>query len=122
MPERLVRSAVFLERFLPRAAASLCHMPCFIFKRRGKIMRERFVGVETYSGFKADERPLRLHLNDRTLQVVTVEDRKSTRLNSSHVAISYADFCLKKKNQRDDALGRHGYRGHPSASGPPDRR
>src|SRR5690625_7061703 len=26
------------------------------------------------------------------------QDRKSTRLNSSHVAISYADFCLKKKN------------------------
>src|SRR5215510_3996731 len=25
-------------------------------------------------------------------------DRKSTRLNSSHVAISYAAFCLKKKN------------------------
>src|SRR5690625_5464175 len=25
------------------------------------------------------------------------EDRKSTRLNSSHVAISYAVFCLKKK-------------------------
>src|SRR5207253_10808150 len=28
-------------------------------------------------------------------------DRKSTRLNSSHVAISYAVFCLKKKNKRD---------------------
>src|SRR5207253_11523093 len=28
------------------------------------------------------------------------EDRKSTRLNSSHVAISYAVFCLKKKKQR----------------------
>src|SRR5690625_8019316 len=27
-----------------------------------------------------------------------VPDRKSTRLNSSHVAISYAVFCLKKKN------------------------
>src|SRR5690625_3345810 len=26
------------------------------------------------------------------------QDRKSTRLNSSHVAISYAVFCLKKKN------------------------
>src|SRR5215208_7943728 len=26
-------------------------------------------------------------------------DRKSTRLNSSHVAISYAVFCLKKKTQ-----------------------
>src|SRR5437870_8137086 len=28
-------------------------------------------------------------------------DRKSTRLNSSHVAISYAVFCLKKKNYND---------------------
>src|SRR5699024_12547837 len=28
---------------------------------------------------------------------VRVEDRKSTRLNSSHVSISYAVFCLKKK-------------------------
>src|SRR5439155_25384151 len=28
------------------------------------------------------------------------EDRKSTRLNSSHVAISYAVFCLKKKKKR----------------------
>src|SRR5690625_784547 len=27
-------------------------------------------------------------------------DRKSTRLNSSHVAISYAVFCLKKKRQK----------------------
>src|SRR3712207_8549653 len=27
-----------------------------------------------------------------------VEDRKSTRLNSSHANISYAVFCLKKKN------------------------
>src|SRR5690349_24246954 len=29
------------------------------------------------------------------------EDRKSTRLNSSHVEISYAVFCLKKKMMRD---------------------
>src|SRR5437660_10606873 len=29
-----------------------------------------------------------------------VEDRKSTRLNSSHVAISYAVFCLKKKKKK----------------------
>src|SRR5690606_41061145 len=28
------------------------------------------------------------------------QDRKSTRLNSSHVKISYAVFCLKKKNTR----------------------
>src|SRR2546421_3566857 len=30
-----------------------------------------------------------------------VEDRKSTRLNSSHDQISYAVFCLKKKKKRD---------------------
>src|SRR2546426_6458649 len=29
------------------------------------------------------------------------EDRKSTRLNSSHLVISYAVFCLKKKNDAD---------------------
>src|SRR5207249_11589265 len=28
-------------------------------------------------------------------------DRKSTRLNSSHVSISYAVFCLKKKNKNN---------------------
>src|SRR5215510_15419021 len=30
----------------------------------------------------------------------TGRDRKSTRLNSSHVAISYAVFCLKKKKKK----------------------
>src|SRR5260221_8973911 len=33
----------------------------------------------------------------------TPADRKSTRLNSSHTVISYAVFCLKKKNQREAA-------------------
>src|SRR5690625_6523284 len=32
-------------------------------------------------------------------------DRKSTRLNSSHVAISYAVFLLKKKTLHDDTRG-----------------
>src|SRR5437660_7429287 len=32
-------------------------------------------------------------------QKKTRKDRKSTRLNSSHVAISYAVFCLKKKKK-----------------------
>src|SRR5256885_2671706 len=31
-------------------------------------------------------------------RAVGLEDRKSTRLNSSHLVISYAVFCLKKKN------------------------
>src|SRR3712207_8350286 len=32
------------------------------------------------------------------------EDRKSTRLNSSHANISYAVFCLKKKNNEHDSV------------------
>src|SRR6266581_9681407 len=38
---------------------------------------------------------------------MTVSDRKSTRLNSSHPSISYAVFCLKKKiqNSRIDRRG-----------------
>src|SRR5438445_346969 len=39
------------------------------------------------SGRRSPQRPL-------------VEDRKSTRLNSSHANISYAVFCLKKKRKR----------------------
>src|SRR3712207_7253760 len=33
-------------------------------------------------------------------QLVQAEDRKSTRLNSSHANISYAVFCLKKKKKK----------------------
>src|SRR5205814_1299089 len=34
-----------------------------------------------------------------------IKDRKSTRLNSSHLGISYAVFCLKKKNQQGPSQG-----------------
>src|SRR5437773_8520700 len=38
-------------------------------------------------------------------------DRKSTRLNSSHITISYAVFCLKKK-KHTDTLDMHLYQTH----------
>src|SRR5690625_6841260 len=43
------------------------------------------------------------HIPDETV-LQGYADRKSTRLNSSHVAISYAVFCLKKKKNTDEAL------------------
>src|SRR3989442_9718001 len=54
------------------------------------------------------ERDGHLNLNDLDeatkamlfLRVGALSDRKSTRLNSSHVRISYAVFCLKKKKNR----------------------
>src|SRR5690606_41814600 len=41
----------------------------------------------------------RLRMQHMMLQLARPEDRKSTRLNSSHVKISYAVFCLKKKKE-----------------------
>src|SRR5437667_4424400 len=36
------------------------------------------------------------------ITAVSYGDRKSTRLNSSHITISYAVFCLKKKTQKNN--------------------
>src|SRR5438034_7488274 len=45
-------------------------------------------------------------------------DRKSTRLNSSHTVISYAVFCLKKKNKKTSVgLGPQPSDGHGSWAG-----
>ena len=38
--------------------------------------------------------------SERDAYYINQIDRKSTRLNSSHVSISYAVFCLKKKNKQ----------------------
>src|SRR5437867_8170995 len=40
-----------------------------------------------------------LDIQLQAAQIAEVEDRKSTRLNSSHRTISYAVFCLKKKKK-----------------------
>src|SRR5690348_18126576 len=48
-----------------------------------------------------DHMELSVTINDAQMYTkpwVALEDRKSTRLNSSHPSISYAVFCLKKKN------------------------
>src|SRR5688500_19128868 len=45
------------------------------------------------------ERTIQIHCGGQTFAQIPqdVQDRKSTRLNSSHLVISYAVFCLKKK-------------------------
>src|SRR5207248_7399801 len=54
--------------------------------RRGPVRRDRR-GVGLFGGIR------------RTSRTGEAGDRKSTRLNSSHRTISYAVFCLKKKNE-----------------------
>src|SRR5690349_22555439 len=55
-----------------------------------KVVSNVGFGLE-HGGFNADER------REKAEAALALVDRKSTRLNSSHVEISYAVFCLKKK-------------------------
>src|SRR5438067_5730348 len=52
----------------------------------------------------SDASPNALATSGSTKRLVTRQDRKSTRLNSSHVSISYAVFCLKKKKKQKRKL------------------
>src|SRR5256885_3943613 len=46
------------------------------------------------------------------MSISSRRDRKSTRLNSSHLVISYAVFCLKKKTYQRTTAYRRNRRGH----------
>src|SRR5260221_14443414 len=54
------------------------------------------------AGIREDIHSMLDQIDDRTRRF---GDRKSTRLNSSHTVISYAVFCLKKKNKSDSNVG-----------------
>src|SRR5256885_4341303 len=61
-------------------------------QRSGSVLElSKTSSVFFFSGEPADTR------GDRREKQNSPEDRKSTRLNSSHLVISYAVFCLKKK-------------------------
>src|SRR5256885_10860374 len=55
---------------------------------------------------KAEQDHLELTIPDDVLRFIAEHvrqrDRKSTRLNSSHLVISYAVFCLKKKKKKNE--------------------
>src|SRR5207253_9243525 len=61
----------------------------------------------------AVQKPSEKDISSDQEQMRGLEDRKSTRLNSSHVAISYAVFCLKKKTL---VVGTDGEAGHDECS------
>src|SRR5437660_4251471 len=65
---------------------TLFRSPCEISKRKRVFRRAHHSQITLHSDQPARHR-----------------DRKSTRLNSSHVAISYAVFCLKKKKKTRDS-------------------
>src|SRR5690625_5622922 len=59
------------------------------------VANSKFAGMEEFATNETGYIALQDHSDDVWFR--NIKDRKSTRLNSSHVAISYAVFCLKKK-------------------------
>src|SRR5438309_8345267 len=64
----------------------------------------RHADVWNGGGEGPDETKELLRILDEHCVKVGREDRKSTRLNSSHSSISYAVFCLKKKTKQIDRI------------------
>src|SRR2546422_7883968 len=67
-------------------------------------LKESFCSIEEANLAPGKYRLLRFtvvtpNIGDADIYIGDVRDRKSTRLNSSHGYISYAVFCLKKKNK-----------------------
>src|SRR5699024_11787998 len=77
------------------SSALLRQGPCHMWQcRRGAVRHHRNLHVSailriSHSGYRRCSMSV----------CVCPQDRKSTRLNSSHVSISYAVFCLKKKTR-----------------------
>src|SRR5690625_5434293 len=69
--------------------------PALNFPQRVNIRSMSRAQVQTAT--HAQNRAKHEFMPASTIQKHSKKDRKSTRLNSSHVAISYAVFCLKKK-------------------------
>src|SRR5438552_9997767 len=92
--DRYTRS---LHDALPISPAASCILPRRIPRRVGVRTVRRRRRLPEVNSMKAGIHPV----YDLTKIVCVcgnvIEDRKSTRLNSSHQIISYAVFCLKKK-------------------------
>src|SRR5437870_6456272 len=72
-----------------------------------KRLRRRAIRVDPGILESVLPKNLLLSMKRHRAQVFSTGDRKSTRLNSSHVAISYAVFCLKKKKENRNHLRLH---------------
>src|SRR5437773_4475475 len=97
---------LFLRTHGPRARRSLrrggrhgCHLPSdtapITYAGLEQLGDGSLIGLEQ---FIRPFQTLQSFAQRLDLLIMRLEDRKSTRLNSSHITISYAVFCLKKKN------------------------
>jgi hypothetical protein len=74
-------------------------------------MREQSIHVECYSGYKANERPLRLHLRDGAREIVAIEDRwYSPGATYFRVLVDDGDRYLLRHEETQDVWSLAGYR------------
>src|SRR5436853_1169545 len=98
MPPRPPRSTLFPYTTLFRSRASAG-------PSAPRIAATRAAGQRPPPAPLAPDQPRKTRRTSRpppASAAVRSRDRKSTRLNSSHLGISYAVFCLKKKNDKED--------------------
>src|SRR5256885_4818833 len=94
MIRRPPRSTLFPYTTLFRSQADLLDVPADEYERI-RAQAAKFTPTEL-------SRIIALLLAAQTDMRWTTSDRKSTRLNSSHLVISYAVFCLKKKKLQSE--------------------
>src|SRR3712207_8456622 len=99
MIRRPPRSTLFPYTTLFRSDGYLAGCVDVICERHG-VERINLLGICEGGVFTTCYAALYPETVESMVLTITPIDRKSTRLNSSHANISYAVFCLKKKNQR----------------------
>src|SRR2546426_5177592 len=94
----LHRSLFFFFLMIRRPPRSTLFPYTTLFRSPDRRQSEHGPGVTRAQRADDDVVHLRRILDyAHTLALLASQDRKSTRLNSSHLVISYAVFCLKKK-------------------------
>src|SRR5205807_6835015 len=94
-----------LSSFPTRRSSDLEKLPSLVedenLERRadGRVIDDRTGSMKDVEEQRLDELRIFVHALEEYPQLIQalLLDRKSTRLNSSHLVISYAVFCLKKK-------------------------
>lgn len=74
-------------------------------------MTDQIVRVECYAGYKGDERPVRLHLGERVLEIVDIEDRwYSPGTTFFRVVVEGGDLYVLRHEHAKDVWSLIGYR------------
>src|SRR5688572_31784294 len=100
MLRRPPRSTLFPYTTLFRSHAGVHERAAALARDQDRIIPDRMALAVRGVGARQDRAAIEQVAGALGHRTKRVEDRKSTRLNSSHSQISYAVFCLKKKKTK----------------------